>query len=292
MPVYNTMKFIFAIPTLFILALGILSDTAQAQQANNPSTEPSSEPSEAGTQMMKDFMALPEETRVEFNKNIRLAQQIYQQKRIFDALQAIDALDKVYKDHPACLGLRAGCYVELRAFKKAYAIFEKLHALSPKSPNISFNLAELEFVMKNWEAAHQRFSDLLTILPASNKSLIHLSEFKLLLCKLKTNRIDEARAMANKYGEWDDTPYYYYAKSALLFHDGKDEDAKKILREALFIWRDKGQLSSWQDTMIEFGYVRSFYGDQQDDQVGESVETENLTPTTPQIAPVIPLDTE
>lgn len=98
--------------------------------------------------------------------------------------------------------------------------------------------------------------------------------------------------MANKYGEWDDTPYYYYAKSALLFHDGKDEDAKKILREALFIWRDKGQLSSWQDTMIEFGYVRSFYGDQQDDQVGESVETENLTPATPQVAPVIPLDTE
>ena len=66
LPVYNTMKFIFAIPTLFILALGILSDSAQAQQANNPSTEPSSEPSEAGTQMMKDFMALPEETRVEY----------------------------------------------------------------------------------------------------------------------------------------------------------------------------------------------------------------------------------
>ena len=286
------MKFIFAIPTLFILALGILSDSAQAQQANNPSTEPSSEPSEAGTQMMKDFMALPEETRVEFNKNIRLAQQIYQQKRIFDALQAIDALDKVYKDHPVCLNLRAGCYVELRAFKKAYAIFEKLHALSPKSPNISFNLAELEFVMKNWEAAHQRFSDLLTILPASNKSLIHLSEFKLLLCKLKTNRIDEARAMANKYGEWDDTPYYYYANAAILFHDGKDEEAKKILRDALFIWRDKAQLSAWQDTMIEVGYVRSLYGDDQSAQVNESVETDDLTPATPQIAPVIPLDTE
>ena len=92
MPVYNTMKFIFAIPTLFILALGILSDSAQAQQT----TEPSSEPSEAGTQMMKAFMALPEETRIEYNKNIRVAQQLYQQKRIFDAIQAIDALDKVY----------------------------------------------------------------------------------------------------------------------------------------------------------------------------------------------------
>ena len=242
--------------------------------------------------MMKGFMALPEETRIEYNNNIRAAQQLYQQKRIFDAIQAIDALDKVYKGHPACLSLRAGCYVELRAFKKAYAIFEKLHALSPKSPNISFNLAELEFVMKNWEAAHQRFSDLLTILPASNKSLTHLSEFKLLLCKLKTNRVDEARAMANKYGEWDDTPYYYYANAAVLFHDGKDEEAKKVLRNALFIWRDKAQLSAWQDTMIEVGYVRSLYGDDQSSQVNESVETENLTPSTPQIAPVIPLDTE
>jgi tetratricopeptide (TPR) repeat protein len=286
------MKSIFSALFLVALALAVTSPEATAQQST-----PANAPSAEGQKMMADFMKLPEQQRIDFNKNVRLAQKLYREKRIFDALQVIGELEKIQKNHPACLSLKAGCYVEMRAFDKAYVIFEKLHKLSPKSTNILFNLAELEFVTKKWQKAHKRFTELLTLLPQNAKSLRHLSEFKLLLCNLKTNRVKEARSMQNKYGEWDDTPYYYYARAAILYHDGNEEAAKKILREALFIWREPAALSSWQDTMIEFGYVRSFYGESSDDKgivspTNNDAAPSELAPDTPRIAPVIPLDTE
>ncbi len=282
------MKSLFSLLSIIVVTLATSISNIQAQQSKQVGAQ-----SAKGKKMMAEFMKIPEEQRVEFNKKVRLAQKLYQEKRIFDALQAIDELDKIISTHPACLSLRGACYVELRAFDKAYAIFERLLAISPNSTNILFNLAELEFVTRKWEKSHQRFNELLTLLPEQNKNLRQLSEFKLLLCKLKTDRIDEARAMQNKYSEWDDTPYHYYAPAAILFYEGKDEEAKKLLRNALFIWRNPAQLSSWQDTMIEFGYVRSFYGSADDDaNAGGNDDTDELAPETPQIAPVIPLDTE
>ena len=289
------MKSILSVPALLALALIVLAPKSEAQQPT-PTSAPSG-PSAEGQKLMAEFMKLPEEQRIDFNKKVRLAQKLYQEKRMFDALQVIDELDKISKDHPACLSLRAGCYVEMRAFDKAYALFERIQKLTPQSTNILFNLAELEFVTRKWEMAHERFNKLLPLLPKSNNSLKHLVELKLLLCKLKTNRVEEARAMQNKYGEWDDTPYYYYARAAIFYHDGNDEAAKKTLRNALFIWRNPAELSSWQDTMIEFGFVRSFYGESQSDvdtvnPTSAEIAPSELAPDTPRIAPVIPLDTE
>ena len=282
------MKSLLSFITLLALALTVSISSSSAQQPNAPSAE--------GQKMMEEFMKMPEEQRIEYNKNIRLAQKLLQEKRIFDSLQVIGDLEKIYPNHPSVLSLKGASYVEMRAFEKAYAIFEKLHQLSPQSINISFNLAELDFVMRNWEAAHERFTDLITRISPKNKSLRQLSEFKLLLCKLKSNRVDEARAMQNKYGEWDDTPYFYYAPASILYFEGKDDEAKKMLRNALFIWRDKAQLSAWQDTLIEFGYVRSLYGDGHSEsdnaQADDNEASDNLAPQSPEIAPIIPLDTE
>ena len=40
--------------------------------------------------------------------------------------------------------------------------------------------------------------------------------------------------------------------------DTRKIDAEKMLRNARFVWRNKSILSPWQDTLIEFGYIRSF----------------------------------
>ncbi|MGB1874875.1 MAG: tetratricopeptide repeat protein [Akkermansiaceae bacterium] len=283
------MKFVITIFALITIALCIGIQDARAQE---PSPQ-NKAAANTGGETLKRFMAMPEDTRKLFNRNLYEAQKLFQQKRLFDALQVLDALDKIFQGHPGALTLKAGCYVEMRAFEKAYPIFEQVLKINPQSTNIRFNLAELDFVMKNWEAAHQKFSELIGMLPPESKGMMQLCEFKMLLCKLKTNRVEEARAMENKYGEWDDTPYYYYATAALLYFDGKTDEAKKTLRNALFVWRDKNLLSSWQDTLIEFGYVRSFYGGQDAfESATEQVAEDDLAPAEPKIAPIIPLDTE
>lgn len=303
------MKFII---TTTLMAATLLSLGSKLQAQEPTTNQPAAEANGNRDELQKKFMSLSEEQRKAFNTKLNEAQKLFREKRLFDALQIVGELDNAFPNHPGAMSLRAGCYVEMRAFDKALPIFKQVLKFNPDSTNIIFNIAELNFVMRNWETAHQQFTKLIELLPENAKGLKQLSEFKLLLCKLKMNQVEEAKAMVDLYGEWDDTPYYHYSRAALLFHDNKNEEAKKVLREALFIWRDKNLLSSWQDTMIEIGYVRSFYGGDTDGHSTDEIISQPITPDglptdplpgeaptpdaeapiTPNINPIIPLDTE
>ena len=66
--------------------------------------------------------------------------------------------------------------------------------------------------------------------------------------------------MPKKHDEWDDSPFYYYSRAAILYHNDEKLEAEKMLRNVRFVWRNDNSLAAWQDTLIEFGYIRSFYG--------------------------------
>jgi len=259
--------------------------TAETPAETTENATAASEKEDAATvaAAQKKFTNLPEEKRQEFSQRLTKAQNLFNQKRVFDALQEVDELDKIFVDHPAAMNIRGAAYVEIRAFNKAYPIFEKILKFTPKSTNVRFNLAEIDFVTKKWKSAEKRFTEVISLLPASNKAMIRLCEFKILLCQLKTDRLDEAIALRDKYDSWDDSPFYYYSRAAVLFHEGDKEAAEKLLLDARFVWSSDASLSSWQDTMIEFGYVRSFYGGDNDE---DEIEPALIKPGN---APVIQL---
>ena len=208
----------------------------------------------------QDFSNLSKETREAYAQKIVKVQNLFNQKRIFDALEKIDELDKIFPNHPAALNIKGACYVEIRAFDKANAIFSEVLRISPNNTNVLFNLAEVDFVTKNWQSAEARFSKIIPLLPAQNKAMIRLCEFKLLLCKLKLNKKDEAEALKNKHDEWDDSPFFYFSRAAIAYDADNKIEAEKLLRNARYVWRNNAALAAWQDTLIEFGYIRSFYG--------------------------------
>ena len=219
------------------------------------------------------FSNLPEKTRTEYSTKLIKAQNLFNQKRIFDTLQKIDELDKIFPDHPNALNLKGACYVELRNFEKASAIFKKVIRIAPDNVNVQFNLAEVDFVTKNWQSARDRFQKIIPLLKR-NKPMLRLCEFKLLLCNLKLGKVKEAIAIKDSHDAWDDSPFHYYATAAILYHSGKKKEAEKSLRDARYIWKNDKALSAWQDTMIEYGYVRSFYGNDADLQ-NEAITPEN-----------------
>lgn len=249
--------------TAFLLTLILSSpswaqDTAPAEAAEKEATkEKETSPS---VKMWQSFTNLPKEQRQEYSMTFTKAQNLFNQKRIFDTLEALDELAKIFPNHPAELNIRGACYVEIRAFAKANAIFEKILEVAPDNSNVLFNLAEVDFVTKKWARAHDRFEKLISKLPKEQKAMIRICEFKLLLCKLKLDKLDEAKALMKKYDHWDDSPYYYYANAAVLYHEDNKLEAEKMLRGARYVWRNAAVLAPWQDTLIEFGYIRSFYG--------------------------------
>lgn len=206
------------------------------------------------------FLNLPEENRKEFTKHLSEANRIFQQKRIFETLEELDKAAKIFKDNQELHNLRGSCFVEMRAFDKALAEFFKAEALVKDDPSINFNIGEIYFCTKKWQSAHDLFVKILPKIPASNTALSRLVEFKILLCKKKLGLKDEVTILAEKYDFLDDSPFYYYAKAALAYDDNNLVKAEEWLATAGRIFQDPNTLAPWQDTLIEYGYIKSFYG--------------------------------
>ena len=207
------------------------------------------------------FLNLPEESRKEFIKHFQEANRIFQQKRIFETLDELEKAAAIFKDSPEIHNLRGSCFVEMRAFDKALAEFEKAASLSKDNPSIDFNVGEVYFVTKQWQKALDTFEKVMKLLPPTNISLGRLVEFKILLCKKKLGQDAEVAALSEKYDFLDDSPYYYYAKAAIAYEDKDLVKAEEWLAMASRIFRDPNVLAPWQDTLVEYGYIKSFYGD-------------------------------
>lgn len=210
------------------------------------------------------FLNLPQEKRDEFQKKLLEAQRLFGGKRVFEAMEKVNEAQAVYADIPELLNLRGACEVEFRSFDKALLSFKKADALKPGTADIIFNMAEIHFVTKEWDAAETAFSRVLALVgkePAANMlQLSRLVEFKLMLCKIKLGKKEEAAALAVKYDYLDDSPFPYYAEAAMHFAEGRDVEAETAMARGSRIFQDPAILSPWQDTMIEFGYIKGFFG--------------------------------
>jgi len=212
----------------------------------------------------KAFLNLPEESRKEFIKHLGEANRLFQQKRIFETLDEVEKASKIFADSPEVYNMRGSCFVEMRAFDKALEQFEKATALTKDNPSIEFNVAEVLFCTKEWKKAHDLFVKIqkeLKAAPGDNLALGRLVEFKILLCKKKLGMNDEAVALAEKYDFLDDSPYYYYAQAALAYDSNNLIKAEEWLGIANRIFQDPNVLAPWQDTLVEYGYIKSFYGE-------------------------------
>jgi tetratricopeptide (TPR) repeat protein len=209
----------------------------------------------------KEFLNLPEDERKEFAEKFGEASRFFQQKRIFECLEALSEAEKIFPNSAELLNLRGSCYVEMRAFDKASAAFGKAIDIAPKNTSIRFNIAEVLFVTKQWKEALDIFEKILKAIPQDNSSLARLVEFKILLCKKKLGQDEEVLILAEKYDYQDDSPYYYYAQAALAFDKEDLLEAEQWLARARRIFSDPNITAPWQDTLAEFGYIKSFYGD-------------------------------
>jgi tetratricopeptide (TPR) repeat protein len=207
------------------------------------------------------FLNLPEESRKEFIKHLGEASRLFQQKRVFETLEEVDKAEKIFADSPEILNMRGSCFVEMRAFDKALDQFKKAAVFSKDNPSIEFNIAEVLFCTKEWQKAHDLFLKIQKELPKDNMALGRLVDFKILLCKKKLGQDDEVKILADKYDFLDDSPYYYYAQAALAYDANNLIKAEEWLGIAGRIFTDPNVLAPWQDTLVEYGYIKSFYGD-------------------------------
>lgn len=212
----------------------------------------------------QEFSNLPKEKREEFQKKLMEAQRLFAQKRVFETIGMANEAAAIFKNSPELQTLLGACQVEFRNFDKAMEHFKEADKLAPGEPTIIFNIAELNFVTKDWAAAEVNLGKVLAMTTksatANDLQLSRLVEFKLLLCKLKLGKKEEAAKLAKKYDYLDDSPFPYYAEAAIAFSEERDVEAEAVMARGGRIFQNSSVLAPWQDTMVEFGYIKGFFG--------------------------------
>jgi len=255
---------------LISLIVLLLPLSAQTKPKTSPADSKPATGKEELLPNQKAFLNLPEEKRNEWVKHMTEANRIFQQKRIIEANEEIDKAVAIFKDSAELYNLRGSCYVEMRAFDKAMVEYQKAADLAKNNPNIDFNIGEVYFVTKQWQKCVDTFEKVLKELkelkdlkeqPADKSGTLgHLMDFKIMLCKMKLGKMDEAKTLSRKYDELDDSPFYYYAKAALDFEKADMAKAEEWLQMAGRIFQDPNATAPWKDTLVEYGYIKGLYG--------------------------------
>lgn len=246
----------------FLFTCLLLISPLHAQAVVAPAADESETPIQAELlPNQKDFLNMPEEARAEFAKYFGDANRFFQQKRIFECLDAVSEAEAIFAQSSELMNLRGSCYVEMRAFDKATAAFNEALKITPNNTSIRFNVGEVLFVTKQWQQATDIFQEVMREIPENNTALSRLVEFKILLCKVKLGQKAEFNVLAQKYDFQDDSPYHYYAQAAQAYESSDLLEAEEWLGRASRIFQDPNVIAPWQDTLVEFGYIKSFYGD-------------------------------
>ena len=216
---------------------------------------------QSARRFQEEFSNLPEEQRKAYVEHLTQAGNYFRQKRIFECMDEIHKAQQIIEDGPNAINMLGACYVEFRYFDKAREAFKKSLSLAPKNPSVLFNLAEIEFVTKNWGKCIERMDEVLAVLPEDASQMRELVIYKKLLCHIKLGNLEKAQELSSTYTDADDSPFAYYAKAALLFNSDDSLAADRELAKARRIYTLNPQLiAPWDDTLIEFGYLQSFFG--------------------------------
>lgn len=213
-------------------------------------------------QFIIELEALTQEQKQKYFTHFHEADRFFKQKRIFECLEQIHLLHQIYDKNPNSLNLQGACYVEFRDFKKAYALFSRAKSAGTESFNINFNLAEINFVTGEYQKALEQMSALKTEI-GDKRQFAHVApliNFKIFLCHLKLGDRASAESILAGTNFLDDSPLFYYANAALHFYSDQRVEAEKWLARAGRIFTNKAVTGPWNDTLIEFGYIKNFYG--------------------------------
>ena len=205
------------IPTFLFLTLGMASAWAQA-------------PKPAGQPQASD----------EVKKLLMEARDMRVQQRFTDALEKLEAAQKLAPNLADIYALRGDIYLapRRRDFTLALPEFQKAAELQPDSPLPKFNLAEYYFVKHEFETALQSFTKLTSDYPKLPMVIRHLVHYKRALCELKLgHRSTAEQIVADNFTFMDDTPAYYFSKSALAFDLGDTNKANEWIKRGVAVFK-------------------------------------------------------
>ena len=204
----------------------------------------------------KSFKTLEQKEKEELITLLRDAANLVTGIRVQEALEKIISAEAIVNDYAPLYNLKGAAYTKIRDFDQAESSFKKALELDPKGVMTKFNLNEMLFVKKQYELAENGFKGFITNhkdLPTTTSSLV---KYKILICHLKQDNLQEAELILNKYDFLDDVPVFYYGNAAIEFHKNNKNEANSWLIAANKIY--KAEVNQvYRDSLIEADWIEN-----------------------------------
>jgi Tfp pilus assembly protein PilF len=187
-------------------------------------------------------------------ENMRLLRMAGEKAHAGDTDRAIAQIGTVLQSDPrnvAAFSLRAQIYNQQKKWDLAANDYQAAHLIDPTNPVINFNIGEVKFEQKMYDAARPAFAAL-----QSDKAtdIGDLSAYKIFLCDLLGGHEDVAAKELDAFNQVGSKASYYYSNAAWSLYHHKTEDARGWLASASHIYSpNKNNL--YGTTLVELGYL-------------------------------------
>lgn len=172
--------------------------------------------------------------RQKLNKLLDETSQLIAANQLKQAEKNIAELNRLSPENPTVLTYSGAIHSLQRQFDEARKYYTHALKLNPDDYNIQFNLAEIEFVTKNYATARQRFLQMQQSRP--NDEILN---FRLFLCALLQDDQVASEIFLTSLPRTGLTPARQYADAAILFQKKEKGRARQTVEQAKAMYPDK-----------------------------------------------------
>jgi tetratricopeptide (TPR) repeat protein len=179
---------------------------------------------------------------------LRQAFQLMGQGQFDVAMDKVNAALRAEPQNPAAYELRGNIDVEKKAWDQAEKDYLTALAFNGKSVSVKFNLAEIDFMQKNYDAARSGF-----VILEHDPDMGDLATYKVFLCDLFGGHEDVAAKEFDAFNQVGSNASYYFANAAWSLYHQKTEDARGWLTSAARIY-PPAKFRVYSASLMELGY--------------------------------------
>lgn len=163
------------------------------------------------------------------------------------AITKLKEANELAPNSPFILNLLGAALTKKKDYEAATGYFNKALEVEYSFFPARFNLGEVLFLQKRYPQALDYFTKLLRDSPGNE-----LLQFKVVLCLLQTDQVDNAKKLASQMKFPGQEPAWYYAQASIALHEGNKKAAMKYLDNANVFFSGKTQL--YQETFQDLGW--------------------------------------
>ena len=182
---------------------------------------------------------------------LREAYDLMQQQKYPEALYKINAAIRLDPKNGKAFGLRGNLYASQHMWDKAEADFQFSLQCRPGNTLMEFNLAEVQFQQKEWDAARPGFATL-----QQDPLLGDVCLYKVFLCDLFGGHEDLADKELAVFNQAGVNASYHFSNAAWCLYHQKQDDAKGWLTSASRIY-NPAKFKLYADSLKAYNYPQS-----------------------------------